>query len=122
MNHEQIEQLLRRHRPVGPPSTLRGRCLAAVPAPRTWPWAAAAAILLAGTMALYSGTERLIQRTDIPPASDDAAAAREVIAAWIGDEATAQEIAELMAAEQQMQTDDRDPSDVEWAALEQDIQ
>ena len=52
-----IEDLLRRYRPSGPPPELRARVLAnEAAAGRTWPWAAAAAALLAATMGLQVWT------------------------------------------------------------------
>jgi hypothetical protein len=50
-----IEDTLRRYRPSGPPATLRDRVLAP-PVGRTWPWAAAAAALLAVTLGLQAAT------------------------------------------------------------------
>jgi hypothetical protein len=46
MNDDQLEDLLRRVRPAGPPPALRSRILASRPARPAWPWAAAAAALL----------------------------------------------------------------------------
>ena len=53
MNDDQMEDLLRRVRPVGPRPELRARIVAARrPAARAWPWVSAAAALLAITVAL----------------------------------------------------------------------
>ena len=46
MKDDQIEDLLRRVQPAGPPPELRARILATRPARPAWPWAAAAAALL----------------------------------------------------------------------------
>jgi hypothetical protein len=56
-----IERLLRRYTPANPPVSLDARIagLAAAsggPAARTWPWAAAAAALLALTIGLHAST------------------------------------------------------------------
>jgi len=51
------EDLLRKYRPVGPPSGLRARIL--VPERATWPWALAAAALLFLTIALHAATRSL---------------------------------------------------------------
>jgi hypothetical protein len=48
----EIESRLRAWRPVGPPPTLRARVVAAPESRRVWPWAAAAAALLLGTLGL----------------------------------------------------------------------
>jgi hypothetical protein len=50
-----IEDALRRYRPSGPPASLRDRVLVP-PVGRTWPWAAAAAALLAVTLGLQAAT------------------------------------------------------------------
>ena len=59
MNDRDLEQLLARCRPADPASSLDDRIarLTAAPArgePRVWPWAAAAAALLAITVALHA--------------------------------------------------------------------
>jgi hypothetical protein len=94
----EVEALLRRYRPVGPPAALRARVVDAaarpvelpgalrervaperasqprVPAPaadRAWPWLAAAAVLLLSALALRAGGDGLIARADarLPAAS-----------------------------------------------------
>ena len=52
MDDRQVEDLLKRYRPAGPPDSLRERCLTPSSAARVWPWAAAAAALLAITVGL----------------------------------------------------------------------
>lgn len=47
MKDDQVEDLLRRVRPAGPPLELRARILASRAARPVWPWTAAAAALLA---------------------------------------------------------------------------
>ena len=51
------EDLLRKYRPLGPPSDLRGRIL--VPERAAWPWAVAAAVLLAATLGFHAATGAL---------------------------------------------------------------
>ena len=52
-----LDDLLRRYRPSGPPPELRARVLSgATPAGRAWPWVAAAAVLLAATVGLQLRT------------------------------------------------------------------
>ena len=58
MNDEQLDDLLRHVRPAGPPPELRARILGARRSPRAWPWAVAAAALLALTVGLQVSTMR----------------------------------------------------------------
>jgi hypothetical protein len=51
-----IEGALRRYRPSGPPAMLRDRVLAQDMPARVWPWAAAAAALLAVTLGMQAVT------------------------------------------------------------------
>lgn len=63
MTEHDLEDLLRRYRPVGPPPELRARiAAAAAAAPRTWPWAAAAAALLAGVCVIHLSTRSVYDR------------------------------------------------------------
>ena len=67
MNDDQLDDLFRRVRPAGPPPDLRARILSAQPARRAWPWAAAAAALLAIVVGLQWSAGEL--RRDIRPAA-----------------------------------------------------
>ena len=58
------EDLLRKYRPVGPPADLRARLL--VPERAAWPWAAAAAALLALTFGLHFATSTLDAPSTVP--------------------------------------------------------
>ena len=51
------EDLLRKYRPVGPPAGLRARLL--VPERAAWPWAVAAAVLVAVTLGFHAATGAL---------------------------------------------------------------
>ena len=52
------EDLLRRYRPVGPPAALRGRILA--PERAAWPWAVAAAALVALIVGVHMRTRTMV--------------------------------------------------------------
>jgi hypothetical protein len=61
MNDEDLETLLRRYRPLGPPEALRGQIMAAVPlsGPRLRDWfPAVAAVILAVVFSWLAGVER----------------------------------------------------------------
>lgn len=63
MTDRELDDLLRRYRPAGPPPELCARIAAGVaPAARTWPWAAAAAALLAAVCALHFWTNNVYGR------------------------------------------------------------
>jgi hypothetical protein len=66
MTDPELEDLLRRYQPAGPPAALRARILGdTTPVGRTWPWAVAAAVLLAtvvGTHAFTHDTYRQVKR------------------------------------------------------------
>jgi hypothetical protein len=73
MKDEEIEELLRAVRPVGPPPALRARIVAARPVRRAWPWVAAAAALLAVTVSLRVAATQTLDR--VRPAASAAPAA-----------------------------------------------
>ena len=56
---EELEHVLRRYEPVGPPASLRTRVLGGqTSVRRAWPWVAAAAALLALTISLHEAAGR----------------------------------------------------------------
>lgn len=83
MNDEQIEALLRRHRPAGPPVSLRDRCLeaatrqhsATAPDSRWMAWAAAALVVAALGTYRASGTLQPASLAEAPEAAEIAALA-----------------------------------------------
>jgi hypothetical protein len=61
---DDIEELLRRYQPAGPPPSLHGGIFRnAGDGRRTWPWVAAAAALLAISLALHAASNRLQSAT-----------------------------------------------------------
>jgi hypothetical protein len=96
MNDRELEELLRRYRPGGPPAALRARVIGVVPSGRTWPWVAAAAVLLATTLSLHIAADRLAGSAAVsvaPDPNDDAIA---LLADWLGDRPSARELAEAV--------------------------
>jgi hypothetical protein len=69
---DDLERLLRRYEPAPPPASLRARALGARPdARRAWPWAAAAAAMLAAIVWLHGARARVLEQSEIdgPPRS-----------------------------------------------------
>lgn len=65
MTDPELEDLLRQYRPAAPSPELRAHVVAALPAVhRTWPWAAAAAALLAATLGLQAARAQILSPPD----------------------------------------------------------
>ena len=98
MQDHDIESALRRYRPVGPPAGLHARLAAPR---RVWPWAAAAAALLAVTLGARAGIDSLASQ--VPTVPDPTELAVEDLTRLLGGDAPARQMAELIIVEQQMQ-------------------
>lgn len=101
MDDRDLEQLLRRYRPADPPSDLRERCLAQAadePPVRGWPWAAAAAAMLAAATGFATATARLDPLAVVP---DERVLAIERLAALLGGDEAARRVAEIIVVEEQ---------------------
>ena len=98
MKDHDRESALRRYRPVGPPADLHARL---APPRRVWPWAAAAAALLAVTLGARAGIGNLASQ--VPTVPDPMARAVADLAQSLGGDAPARQMAELIIVEQQMQ-------------------
>ena len=61
-----LDALLRRYQPLSPPPGLRARIADAPSSQRTWPWAAAAAAVLAAVVGLQTLSDRLVQVSAAP--------------------------------------------------------
>lgn len=96
MTDPEIQDVLRRYRPTGPSPDLRARVLCgATSVGRTWPWAAAAAVLLAATVYLHVSANRIVLRAvDLPTSAE--AAAIDALAEMFGGDSRARSMAELV--------------------------
>jgi hypothetical protein len=101
VNDRDVDSLLRRYRPAGPSEELRARCLAPARAHlrRTWPWATAAAALLAITLSLHIAATRASARISVPAPSDPAADAVVSLTEILGGTPEARALAEAMVFE-----------------------
>lgn len=96
MQNEDLEQLLHRYEPAAPPPSLRARVMNVHGgATRAWPWAAAAAALLALTVWLHDATTRVAGR--YAGASVDAGG-EHALASMMGDTDEARLMARRIAA------------------------
>lgn len=97
MDDDKVRELIGRYRPVGPSSDLRERALGASTHPTpTWPWAAAAAALLAATVGLHAATNRAIAA--VTPPADRLSV--DALATAMGGTEDARQAAELIVTEQ----------------------
>jgi hypothetical protein len=99
VDDRQVEDLLKRYRPSGPPDSLRARALTPSRHARVWPWATAAAALLAITVGLQGAAAGAMAAADIGSMPDTSAAAAELAEAFGGD-AVARRMAEQFIDEE----------------------
>jgi len=98
-----LETLLRRYQPVGPPPALRTRIVdSAVDRRRAWPWAVAAAALLAATVGLHMGTSRLGRQVHFPERVDERIAALVELEQSFGEGEEARELAARVMRERDL--------------------
>ena len=105
MSEHDIEQMLRRHRPAGPPTELRARILQpAADESRLWRWAVAAAALLATTIGFHVASASL--KSSVPIQSGSEMADQERLIEALGGDAVARTRAELMISERTVLMED----------------
>ena len=100
LNDPELERLLRRFHPGDPPSGLRERIVLVRRSPPVWPWAAAAAALLASAMTFRMATEAETGRIDL--GLDPSAVQVGELTAALGGDAVARELAESIVIEAQL--------------------
>ncbi len=99
MDDREIERILSRYQPVSPSSELRARALAAgEPRERIWPWAAAAAALLAATVGFDSASHQLREPIHLGPDERDIVR-RELTDALGGDDLARTRVEIMLAAQ-----------------------
>ena len=97
MDDDKVRELLSRYQPIWPPSGLRERAFAAsTHRSRTWPWAAAAAALLAAAIGLHVATNRVLARVAAPAVSLSV----DALATAMGGDEAARAAARLIVEEQ----------------------
>ena len=103
-NDREIEALLRRYQPAGPPPGLRARIVApAIEARRTWPWVAAAAALLAATIGLHISTSRLGRQMEPSESIDQRTAALIELEQSLGGGDEARQVAEQVVRQRDLE-------------------
>ncbi|MDO8794602.1 MAG: hypothetical protein Q7J25_08290 [Vicinamibacterales bacterium] len=105
MKDSEIEDLLQRYRPIGPPARLRERILAIDRTERIWPWATAAAALLvcALTFRIATGYEAASVDVRLGPAA--ATRVADDLTDRLGGDAEARALAEFILVEQQVRAE-----------------
>jgi hypothetical protein len=99
MKDSDIEDLLRRYRPVGPAASLRERVVAAGAPRRIWPWAGAAAALLVSFLGFRAAAGYELRSADVSPESALAVSPADDLAELLGGDAAARELAALIVVE-----------------------
>ena len=102
MNDSEIEDLLRKYRPVGPPAELRQRILWTTRVPRIWPWASAAAALLVLGLTFQFATRSETAAADLNLGPSAVARVTEDLTNMLGGDIRARELAEFIVVEQQV--------------------
>jgi hypothetical protein len=105
MNDSEIEDLLRKYRPVGPPAELRQRILGTTRVPRIWPWASAAAALLVLGLTFQFATRSETAAADLNLGPSAVERVTEDLTNMLGGDIRARELAEFIVVEQQVHSE-----------------
>jgi len=100
MNDSELEELLRRHRPAGPPAQLRQRILAPNTSQRWWSWAAAAAVLVISALTFRTAVREQVDVLNSQIGVVSPAYLQEDLTAMFGDDASGQELVNLFLREE----------------------
>ncbi len=102
MKDSDIEDLLRKYRPVGPPGELRQRILARSRVPRIWPWASAAAALLVLGLTLQLAARHEAARANMDLGPSVVTRVTDHLTDMLGGDLRARALAEFIVVEQQV--------------------
>jgi hypothetical protein len=105
MTDSEIEDLLRRHRPPGPPARLRARIVGVSAHRRIWPWMSAAAALLVSALARHSAARSEATAADMKLEAAPAVRVADDLTDILGGDAAARRFAELLVAEQDIRSE-----------------
>jgi hypothetical protein len=96
IQHSDVEELLRRYRPIGPPPDLRTRILSTPSIRHLWLWAAAAAMVIITIVSLHHVTDQLTRQMNVGLWREPATRAVEDIADILGRDPGTQLFAEFI--------------------------
>jgi hypothetical protein len=105
MKDSEIEDLLRKYRPVGPPAEMRQRILATIRTSRIWPWASAAAALLVLGLTFQLAARNEVAGADLNLGPSAVARVTEDLTNMLGGDLRARELAEFIVVEQQVHSE-----------------
>ena len=102
MDDRDLETMLGRYRPAAADAGLKGRVLGPAAATgRTWPWAVAAAALLAMSLGLHMNASRGMAKMQAGLPPDERAVALQGLAEKLGGTAASRELAEQLIVEEE---------------------
>ena len=105
MKDSDIEDLLRKYRPTGPPVDMRQRIFATARVSLIWPWATAAAALLVVGLTFQLAARHAMAGARVNLGPSATARVTEDLTTRLGGDLRARELAELIVVEQQVQSE-----------------
>ncbi len=105
MNDSEIEDLLRRYRPIGPPARLRERIFATARSRRIWPWASAAAALLISAVTFHFASGYEVGSADVTLGPAAVTRVADDLTGMLGGDVAARDLAEFIMVEQQVRSE-----------------
>ncbi len=105
MDDSEVDKLLRRYRPIGPPPQLRERIFATAPVRRIWPWASAAAALLVSVLTFHAGSGYEVATAGVTLEPAVATRVSDDLTDMLGGDVAARELAEFIIVEQLLRSE-----------------